>query len=133
MRSKELLDSVLTRNRDDPSRGESLERKICHGDFWAPLEVKAEWIYRLKKSELMELAANFQINPGGTVIQLRRRLVWHLVELPKSLRITTYPGEGAGNYFFGLRNKKPFGYIETYHPNIVNIFEEWTSEILRLQ
>ncbi|KAG5864874.1 hypothetical protein JTB14_010055 [Gonioctena quinquepunctata] len=70
------FDEGLTGLRDNPAGGDSLERELGSDDFLAPPGVKAGWIYRLKKPELMELASSLQINPEGTVIELRRRLIW---------------------------------------------------------
>ncbi|KAG5865184.1 hypothetical protein JTB14_024133 [Gonioctena quinquepunctata] len=92
----------LTGLRDNPAGGEFLERELGSDDFLAPPEVKAGWIYRLKKPELMELASSLQINPEGTVIELRRRLIWHLVELPKARGTSTSPNEGTGTYFHSM-------------------------------
>ncbi|KAG5858388.1 hypothetical protein JTB14_023986 [Gonioctena quinquepunctata] len=70
-------------DQDDPSGGNSLEKEIGQDEFLAPPGVKAGWIYRLKKSELMELAVNLQIIPE---------------ELPKSRERSTSPSEVTGNY-----------------------------------
>ncbi|KAG5894316.1 hypothetical protein JTB14_015556 [Gonioctena quinquepunctata] len=91
--------------RDNPAGGEFLERELGSDDFLAPPEVKAGWIYRLKKPELMELASSLQINPEGTVIELRRRLIWHLVELPKARGTSTSPNEGTGTYFQSMNRQ----------------------------
>ncbi|KAG5865777.1 hypothetical protein JTB14_000203 [Gonioctena quinquepunctata] len=69
--------------------GDSPERELGSDDFLAPLGVKAGWIYRFEKPEWMELASSLQINPDGTVIELIRRLIWHLVELPKARGISS--------------------------------------------
>ncbi|KAG5864175.1 hypothetical protein JTB14_026654 [Gonioctena quinquepunctata] len=76
------FDEGLTGLRNSPAGGDSLERELGSDDFLAPPGVEAGWIYRLKKPELMELASSLQINLEGIVIELRRRLIWHLVELP---------------------------------------------------
>ncbi|KAG5895261.1 hypothetical protein JTB14_015127 [Gonioctena quinquepunctata] len=68
------LDEGLTGLRDNPAGGDFLERELGSDDFLAPPGVKAGWIYRLEKPELMELASSLQINSEGTVIELRRRL-----------------------------------------------------------
>ncbi|KAG5867840.1 hypothetical protein JTB14_017060 [Gonioctena quinquepunctata] len=52
----------------------------------------------------MELASSLQINPGRTVIELRRRLIWHLVELPKARGTSTSPNEGTGTYLPSYTN-----------------------------
>ncbi|KAG5873724.1 hypothetical protein JTB14_009365 [Gonioctena quinquepunctata] len=92
----------LTGLRDSPAGGDSLERELGSDDFLAPAGVKAGWIYRLMKPELMELASSLQINPEGIVIELRRRLIWHLVELPKARGMSTSPNEGTGTYFLTM-------------------------------
>ncbi|KAG5865440.1 hypothetical protein JTB14_030048 [Gonioctena quinquepunctata] len=90
MRSKELLDSVLTSNRDDPPRGDSLEKEICHGDFLAQLEVKA--------------GRNCDSITTKTCLASGSLSYWELLlTLVREL----------GIIFVGLRNEKPFEYIET--------------------
>ncbi|KAG5900174.1 hypothetical protein JTB14_035319 [Gonioctena quinquepunctata] len=113
--------------RDNPAGGEFLERELGSDDFLAPPEVKAGWIYRLKKPELMELASSLQINPEGTVIELRRRLIWHLVELPKARGTSTSPNEGTGTYFQSMNRqntgavpRRDFSYLPSHQANIPN-------------
>ncbi|KAG5864979.1 hypothetical protein JTB14_015262 [Gonioctena quinquepunctata] len=79
----------------------------------------------------MELASSLQINPEGTVIELRRRLIWHLVELPKSRGMSTSPSEGTGTYFFsmGRQNagavpRRDFSYLP---PSQSNMSNPWRS------
>ncbi|KAG5867814.1 hypothetical protein JTB14_012422 [Gonioctena quinquepunctata] len=117
----------LTGLRDNPAGGEFLERELGSDDFLAPPEVKAGWIYRLKKPELMELASSLQINPEGTVIELRRRLIWHLVELPKARGTSTSPNEGTGTYFQSMNRqntgavpRRDFSYLPSHQTNIPN-------------
>ncbi|KAG5889983.1 hypothetical protein JTB14_020271 [Gonioctena quinquepunctata] len=47
--------NILTSDRDDPSGGDSLKKEIGQDEFLAPPGVKAGWIYRLKKSDLIEI------------------------------------------------------------------------------
>ncbi|KAG5866096.1 hypothetical protein JTB14_003698 [Gonioctena quinquepunctata] len=54
------FDEGLTGLRDNPAGGEFLERELGSDDFLASPGVKAGWIYRLKKPELMELASSLQ-------------------------------------------------------------------------
>ncbi|KAG5876605.1 hypothetical protein JTB14_004217 [Gonioctena quinquepunctata] len=75
----------------------------------------------------MELASSLQINPEGTVIELRRRLIWHLVELPKSRRMSTSPNEEAGTYilpmgrqYTGAVPRRDFSYSPRPQTNIPN-------------
>ncbi|KAG5876862.1 hypothetical protein JTB14_004974 [Gonioctena quinquepunctata] len=119
-----------------PDNGDSSDREELQGvtgfdegsdDFLASPGVKAGWIYRLKKPELMELASSLQSNPEGTVIELRRRLIWHLVDLPKSRGMSTGPNEGTGTYFFsmGRQNaravpRREFSYLPPTQTNIPN-------------
>ncbi|KAG5860662.1 hypothetical protein JTB14_009075 [Gonioctena quinquepunctata] len=70
------FDEGVTGLRDNPSRA-ILWKRLGSDDFVAPTEGKLK-IYWLKKPELMELASSLQINPEGTVIDLTRRLIWHL-------------------------------------------------------
>ncbi|KAG5866543.1 hypothetical protein JTB14_028465 [Gonioctena quinquepunctata] len=121
------FDEGSTGLRDNPAGGEFLKRELGSDDFLAPPEVKAGWIYRLEKPELMELASSLQINPEGTVIELRRRLIWHLVELPKSRGMSTSPNEGTGTYFFsmGRQNagavpRRDFSYLPPPQTNMPN-------------
>ncbi|KAG5861597.1 hypothetical protein JTB14_019353 [Gonioctena quinquepunctata] len=119
-----------------PDNGDTSDREELQGatgfeegsdDFLAPPEVKAGWIYRLKKPELMELASSLQINPEGTVIELRRRLIWHLVELPKARGTSTSPNEGTGTYFQSMNRqntgavpRRDFSYLPSHQANIPN-------------
>ncbi|KAG5864784.1 hypothetical protein JTB14_006608 [Gonioctena quinquepunctata] len=95
----------LTGLRDNPAGGEFLERELGSDDFLAPPEVKAGWIYRLKKPELMELASSLQINPEGTVIELRRRLIWHL---------------SMNRQNTGAVPRRDFSYLPSHQANIPN-------------
>ncbi|KAG5882830.1 hypothetical protein JTB14_008013 [Gonioctena quinquepunctata] len=97
----------LTGLRDNPAGGEFLERELGSDDFLAPPEVKAGWIYRLKNPELMELASSLQINSEGTVIELRRRLIWHLVELPKARGTSTSLTKELGRILIRWADKIP--------------------------
>ncbi|KAG5862291.1 hypothetical protein JTB14_003097 [Gonioctena quinquepunctata] len=113
-------------------RGEFLERELGSDDFLAPPEVKAGWIYRLKKPELMELASSLQINPEGTVIELRRRLIWHLVELPKARGTSTSPTEGTGTYLPSHQANIPnpwrsSGMIPPHPKKAYQLFKGWGS------
>ncbi|KAG5874909.1 hypothetical protein JTB14_028479 [Gonioctena quinquepunctata] len=82
----------------------------------------------------MELASSLEINPGGTVIGLRQRLIWHLVELSKARGMSTSSNEGTGTYFLsmGRQNagavpRKEFIYLPPPQTNIPNL---WMSSVM---
>ncbi|KAG5886671.1 hypothetical protein JTB14_014707 [Gonioctena quinquepunctata] len=125
------FDKGLTRLRNNPSRGDSLERDLGSDDFLTPPGVRDGWIYRLEKPGLMKLSSSLQINPEGTVIELRRRLVWHLVELPKVREITNSPKEGAGTYFIPMGRQNNVAVLRrdlsNQPPPQTNIPNPWRS------